>query len=542
MLTAAASYGTLQFAFGPRPAEIHVRWAPEADGPQREAAESRYGLSEGALLEGRTWSYTIRDLSSSNVSALVRDAAIEDTHDIDRATFRVSPTAPRRPYDTEYPWIPVSLNAVAILGLMIGLVSVSLGLVERGLPGSTGKWATALGQRARNPSIQPRLVLLSVVIVMAGCFFAARTMNLRADERAHLEQINRYLDDDYSTTTGMVGGFHATAMVFARLAGTADRGSIRLLVLLISAATILVFRSLILSFEPEASVTRTLQFTFFPLLFPFWFLIYTDVYALMFLLLAVLALTRARVDAAGILVILSMMVRQSYVVWLAMLGLWTVAVNATEPLVRLVRRGASFGVGIGCFLLFVIINGGVAVGGQESHPNVAFHTENLLFMLVCFFLLFLPLILSKLPQIARLHPAVIGGVVLSSLILFFGTFRVDHPWNSPSDDYFLRNRLLDAMTSSMAAGIVTSAAVALAALSLCVIRLRQPIHYLVYPFAILSVAPSWLIEQRYYLPAFALFMLFRESASPRVERAILAVNSGVALWLHFGVVNAWFFL
>ena len=32
--------------------------------------------------------------------------------------------------------------------------------------------------------------------------------------------------------------------------------------------------------------------------------------------------------------------------------------------------------------------------------------------------------------------------------------------------------------------------------------------------------PSWLIEQRYYLPAFALFMLFRESASPRVERTL----------------------
>ena len=54
--------------------------------------------------------------------------------------------------------------------------------------------------------------------------------------------------------------------------------------------------------------------------------------------------------------------------------------------------------------------------------------------------------------------------------------------------------------------------------------------------------PSWLIEQRYYLPAFALFMLFRESASPRVERALLAVNVVMALSLFVGITEGWFFL
>ena len=81
-----------------------------------------------------------------------------------------------------------------------------------------------------------------------------------------------------------------------------------------------------------------------------------------------------------------------------------------------------------------------------------------------------------------------------------------------------------------------------AVLSLCVIRLRQPVQYLIYPFAVFSVMPSWLIEQRYYLPAFALFMLFRESASPRVERALLAVNVVMALSLFVGITEGWFFL
>ena len=301
----------------------------------------------------------------------------------------------------------------------------------------------------------------------------------------------------------------------------------------------LLFWSLVRSFEPQVSTMRTLQFVSFPLLFPFWFLIYTDVYALMWLLLAILALTRDRVHVSGILMIVSVLVRQTYIVWLVLLGLWTVTVAA--PLRQLATRGASFGIGAGLFLLFVMVNGGVAVGDQGSHPAFVFQTENLLFMLFCFFVMFLPLILSTLPQIARLPPALLVGVLLSSVGLYFGTFRVDHP-NNIGLNYFVRNALLETMTASTSAGVVTSVAIALAVLSLCVIRLRQPVQYLIYPFAALSVMPSWLIEQRYYLPAFALFMLFRESASPRVERALLAVNVVMALSLFVGITEGWFFL
>ena len=118
---------------------------------------------------------------------------------------------------------------------------------------------------------------------------------------------------------------------------------------------------------------------------------------------------------------------------------------------------------------------------------------------------------------------------------------MDHS-NNIGLDYYLHNALLEAMTASTGAGVVTSVAIALTVLSLCVIRLRQPVQYLLYPFAALSVMPSWLIEQRYYLPAFALFMLFRESASPRVERTLLAVNVVMALCLFVGVAEGWFFL
>ena len=112
---AAAAYGTLQLTFCPRPVNnIHVRWAPGVDDFGRQVAERRYSLSQGEQLEGRTWAYTLSDLSRTNISSLVRDPVIEDTQDIDRIAFRVSPTASRGPYPGRHTWIPLSLQGVAV--------------------------------------------------------------------------------------------------------------------------------------------------------------------------------------------------------------------------------------------------------------------------------------------------------------------------------------------------------------------------------------------------------------------------------------------
>jgi alpha-1,2-glucosyltransferase len=541
---AAIAYGALHLTRGPRPIFMHVRWAPDVDDTARREAEQRYSLSAAEPLEGRTWGYTLSDLSPTNVRALVTDPAVEDTQDIDRTAFRASPTAERRPYPASDSLIPVSLWVVTVLCIFVGFTGVSLGLIARAAP------FTAIVRFAPQPTAQQRLTvtqqlsLLFIPALIGVCFLVARTMELRIDEANHLSQIQRYLAGNYVTTSTASGGFHAAAAIFAWLIGHSERESIRLFVLLVSGATILTFRSLVKSFEPQASTVRTLQFVLFPLLFPFWFLIYTDVLALLLLLLAILALTRDRFHVAGILMILSMAVRQTYVVWLALLGIWTAIVNSAGRLRQLARRGMSFGIAAALFLLFVLANDGVAIGDRDSHPEMELHVENLLFMLVCFFLMFLPLILSKLPQIVRLHPALLIAVPLSSAVLFFGAFRVDHPYNHNvmTQDIFIRNGMLEAMTSSTLARVTTSVAIALAALSLFVIRLRQPVHYLIYPFAALSVMPVWLIEQRYYLAPFALFMLFRESASPTVEGVIVAMNGVVALYLFAGVAQGWFFL
>jgi len=537
---AAAAYASLQVIRGPHPIFVHVRWAPDVDETAREEAERRYSLSQAEPLEGRTWGYTLNDLSTPNIKALVSDRAVEDTQDIDRTAFRASLAAARRPYSASF--MAVSLWGVTVLCLFVGLTSASLGFIQRAAAGTAVPHFTPPSTAQQRLTVTQRLGLLFIAVLMVVCFLLARTMELRVDGENHLSQIQRYLAGDFHTTSTASGGFHAAAAAFAWLTGQSGKENVRLFVLLVSAATILTFRSLVKSFEPQASTVRTLQFALFPLLFPFWFLIYTDVLALLLLLLAILALTRDRFHLAGVTMILSMAVRQTYVVWLAMLAVWTAVVNFAGPLRQLVRRSMSFVIAASLFLLFVVVNGGVAVEDRDAHPDMELHTENLLFMLVCFFLLFLPLIISKLPKIARLHPALLTGVTLTCVGLFFGAFQVDHPYNVATQETFVRNEILKVMTSSSLTRVVTGLAIALAALSLFVIRLRQPVHYLIYPFAALSLMPIWLIEQRYYLPTFALFMLFRESASPLVESAMVIVNGLVAIYLFEGVVRGLFFL
>jgi hypothetical protein len=123
---ATIAYGTLRLTFGPRPVYVHVRWAASADEATRRQLEQRYGLTQRELREGTTWGYALTNLSRDNISALVADSAVEDTHQIHRTAFRVGYFAPRLPYQTSRPWVPIALEILSALFLLTGLAAVGL--------------------------------------------------------------------------------------------------------------------------------------------------------------------------------------------------------------------------------------------------------------------------------------------------------------------------------------------------------------------------------------------------------------------------------
>ena len=165
---AGTAYAVLWLTFGERPVSIHVRWAPTIDDAARLQLEQRYQLARAELREDRTFAYALTDRSRDNIRSLVLDPAVEDTHEIDRTAFRVGDAAPRLPYVTPAPGIPVGLEFMSVLGFLGGLASIGLGLLERAAPGAAKKAITQLMVVAKNR--KKFAVLWSVLIIVASSF------------------------------------------------------------------------------------------------------------------------------------------------------------------------------------------------------------------------------------------------------------------------------------------------------------------------------------------------------------------------------------
>jgi hypothetical protein len=99
----------------PPPPVINVRWAAGVDDATRVALERRFSLTEQERTnDPNTRVYQIADVSRSNVEAIVRNAAVDDTHHVDRAVFTVE--RPPRPW---YRYPNRALLAVTAVGLWI---------------------------------------------------------------------------------------------------------------------------------------------------------------------------------------------------------------------------------------------------------------------------------------------------------------------------------------------------------------------------------------------------------------------------------------
>jgi hypothetical protein len=71
-------------------AYINVRWAADVVTDRRHSVEQARSLEDGVALDDHTWRYSLEDPSTANVLALLGDAAVEDTHGVDRVTGAIT--------------------------------------------------------------------------------------------------------------------------------------------------------------------------------------------------------------------------------------------------------------------------------------------------------------------------------------------------------------------------------------------------------------------------------------------------------------------
>ena len=188
LVVAAAAYAALERTLLPSPAGMQVRWAPQADAIAKQAAELRYQLAEGRELEGRTWSYLLKDTSYENVRALVGDPAVEDTANIDRAAFRVhrDSTRGRQPTSLK-PRQTVLLQIAVIVAGLLGVAAVSLGLAGTFAPEATAAlFAARPAPYVALSRAQRALLFLVLAASVALDLAGMRRMTQTVDEPTHL--------------------------------------------------------------------------------------------------------------------------------------------------------------------------------------------------------------------------------------------------------------------------------------------------------------------------------------------------------------------
>ncbi len=139
----------------------------------------------------------------------------------------------------------------------------------------------------------------------------------------------------------VIPGYHAAVALALWATGRTGLFSARLVSTLISAVTVLVFYLLAWKVEGRSALVRTLQFAFFPIIFPFFSLVYMDVLALMLVLLGFYFVLHRRYALAGLAGILSVLARTNNISWLAFLFVLCCTKNTASTGGRLSAGEAS---------------------------------------------------------------------------------------------------------------------------------------------------------------------------------------------------------
>lgn len=348
------------------------------------------------------------------------------------------------------------------------------------------------------------------------------------DETFHYGAVSGLLKGQWPNFLPMFPGAHLLLAGLALPLGLGSLDGVRLISTLIGLASVLVFYKCAKHLNPDQAPVRTLQYLFLPLLSHLQFLVYTEPTSFLFLLLAVLAFLKRRFTWCGIAGAAAVLVRQTNVIWLAMLPImsyvdehgWEFRPHELWPHLR---RSWYLAPGITVFLSFALHNRGLVVRSSPAADKILtgpipFHTLNIYFAMATLLMLLSPVLVARFPAAvaaARRRPRILFEVGLLFAV-YLVTFRPNHPWNT-ADHWYLMNYPVEMARASQAGRILLFLPAAVVYLHVRTRPMERPSMDLIFPFAALSLAPFWLISVRYELPAFVMYVLCRRMEGCRLE-------------------------
>lgn len=373
------------------------------------------------------------------------------------------------------------------------------------------------------------------------------------DEWGHGEQILKLAHGDFSRAPSMTTlcGYHAVSALLVKITGAQSLVALRFFSLLGGFAAVLFFYQIVTLLWPQERFWRTVQFAYFPLLFPYFFLVYTDLLCLAFVLLAVLFALRERVVASAMAVAVAVLTRQPAIFWAAIIWLWFLAPSAQtnfgwKSIYPALKRTWPFLILIACFALFVAWNHGVALGAQ-SVQKVTLNLTNVWFFLFTVCLLFAPDCLSGVYVVwqhcrheKRLMLAALL-ILLTSWVLFGLTYELSNIFNKINLDYLLHNMVLYEVATQPWARLMALAVIPFGLAGWLYTPLSQERFRWLLPLGLASVVVLPYVEPRYYIVPLSLFLAFRRPSSRVVEAGLTVFYVAFSLWINAAAFGMRFF-
>ena len=409
------------------------------------------------------------------------------------------------------------------------------------------------------------LTLTSIGIAMLVIMSLILPLEMIADEFSHLAQIALFKASSYSTIPSltMPPTYHLLVGEAAKALQIDFFSGIRIVSSALSFIAIILAWAYYKDQKSPFILLQSSQLFFSPLLWPFYWILYTDIPSLILTLLSLILFEKQRYTLSAFACLISLFFRQHNIFWVLLI--WLMAMEQTGCIKNLisiihgsrksfaqksisaisqcVTSSGIYVIPIICFLVFVYVNNGIALGDRQAQHFSGIYPLQIFSCLFTLGLLLLPLHISNTGQILKylknhLWLPILLGILF---VIYMKTFKIEHAHNFQSD-YFLRNWLLYFLDGHFWYKVAAFGLIALSLLSLIVTPLRKPSYYWLYPVTLLALLPVSLIEQRYYIVPFTFLMLFRKPKSITTESILLIWFIALSALITYGMSTMKFFI
>lgn len=399
---------------------------------------------------------------------------------------------------------------------------------------------------------QATWLCLIVLAWACGLIYAISLFQPCCDEGVHIPQIQYFLRGELVVhpDLAMIPGYHGLVAILLKIFSGSSVTAMRIVSALFSLAAAGFYFFIRRSQGDHYAAQSAAMLFFLPFLFPYQFLIYTDVLSLALVLAATLASLKGRHLVAAVVITASILVRQNNVIWagfLPLLSLWPIIRADLRTPSRYWRDGIRVSVPymlpVAVFIAYWIWNGSISLSSALAsyHPDATLHTGNVYFALFLFAVFFPYPMWSGAKRLLSQRKTMLWTLAIILLFVCFAKLKGSYDNVVTPDYYGIRNHFI-AMVQHGLPRRLFAALVGLAACSMALTRFDHPAGVLIYPFAALYLSASWLIENRYALVPFALWMALRKVQNQKAERYTFAGWIAVCTYLAWGIFNNRFML